>query len=392
MKRLLVVTARRLLVSESGQIPPPRGDRSPMNADRTALPRSRRRGRARLVMAFTAILCAVLVAAPAALAAPRSVEPLDLSAVHAKAEVVDRILPPGMSARAAGARTQQFTDDHGHLFSISTDVPGVDLQPYASVFAGLLHGDEVEQLRIEAVTLSEMGVTCGTAEAVACYRPDDPDRSFAGQIWFALDDPDVVHTIVHEYGHHTDNQLLNLRHLGLLGCSLASDGSRNWFFEREIADDILGAGIGCDPAGDWEHLLGEVYAEDFVVLNGIHDWQLSSVRAPTSGSLTALLNDIANPFEPYRFERSRRVPRRHARLVRFDLDDWSFVTIRMRGPRRTDLDLYLYPAGSTKRLERSTRRGSTERIARRLLAPGGYRVGIYAYKGSGRARVRVDVE
>jgi hypothetical protein len=107
-------------------------------------------------------------------------------------------------------------------------------------------------------------------------------------------DPDVVHSILHEYGHHTDKALINLSHLGY--CRYNNDGSRRWFFARDAYDDLTNRS-GCTTDVPYARLLGETFAEDFVVLNGINNWILSAFPPPTGGMLNALRVDIADPFQ-----------------------------------------------------------------------------------------------
>jgi len=325
-------------------------------------------------------------------ASPPRIAPTDVVGVTAQRPVVDTILPPSSAkARiAAVTRTEQWVDDQGYTITISTDLPNVDLSPFAGILAGVIHGEEIEDLRVTAVTMAQIGGICGDSQAVACYAPDDPDASYAGQMWFAVDDPDIVHTVVHEYGHHIDNQLLNLADLGG-ACGYDNDGSRDWFFARDLEDDILGAGATCSPDGDWEHLLGELYAEDFVVLNGIMDWQLSTFRSPSQRQLDALDYDIRVPFETRSRTWRPRVRVGHEPYTTIRLRHWTFFTVTLRSPRRRDFDLYLYRAGKARPFAKSVRTGRNDRIER-VLRPGRYYVGAYGYRGSGRARVRMLIE
>jgi hypothetical protein len=319
--------------------------------------------------------------APAAAQAATPTEPVDLTQVTAQKQVVDEIVPRRTRARAAGARTEQFTDAQGRAFRISTDIPDVDLKPFANVLAAVAHGDEITRVRVEAVKLEQMGAVCGNPQAVACYAPDDPQRSFDGQLWFGVDDPDVVHTLVHEYGHHVDNQLLNLGHLGG-ACTFGNDGSRNWFFERQLEDAFLQSGISCRPDADWEHLLGEVFAEDFAQLNGIQGWVLRSVRPPTQTQLGAMAFDMRERYRPSRRRWSAAVRPGGQRTRRFSLRNWTVLDLRT----------------SSRFALRVVRRGSTPRtVGRRgrrvfqLVPPGKYEVRVSGRGGTGgRARVTLD--
>lgn len=345
----------------------------------------------RLVALALLVVATVGFLTSAASAAPPLIEPTNIEGVEAKRPVVDTILSPSrlMARTSANVHTQRWMDPHGHTISISTDLPAVDLSPFAGILAGTRHRSEINDLRVQAVTMAQVGSICGNSAAVACYAAEDPDRSYAGQMWFAIDDPDVVHTLVHEYGHHMDNQLLNLSHLGY--CGYSNDGSRNWFFERDVEDDILGAGVSCSADTGWEYLLGELYAEDFVALNEILNWTLPSVRSPTRRQLDALDYDIRMPFDPMSRTWKPRVRHRALPYRTVTSKHWTFLTVTLSSPRRRDFDLYLYRAGKTRSFASSRRTGRFDRIAR-VLPPGRYDIGVHAYRGSGRARVGIAMD
>jgi hypothetical protein len=320
------------------------------------------------------------------------VEARDLSRVEARARIQDGVLKPNRAEASSQQppRVEQFTDEHGHTITIGTAIPLLDLQPYAAVLAGTIHGDELSELRVLVVPPEEVAAACGGEDTVlACYGADDAEHSYAGEMIIPSADPDLVHLIVHEYGHHMDNALVNLSHLGL--CRYDNDGSRRWFFARDAYDDLINRS-GCNRNVPYRRLLGETFAEDFVVLNGIDNWFLSAVPPPTGGMLRAMRADIVDPFE-------RQYERRSGwlggtgryRLQRFHLDVWTYFSAHLRGPlgRRADFDLYLYRRGGRRPLERSQRPASRERVAR-WLGPGRYEIVVHSYRGYGGYRVRFD--
>ena len=247
------------------------------------------------------LLVALVLAAtaPAAVAiGPRPVTPIALNGLPARHAINDVTLRhPPARATAAAAYTQLFDDGQGRTITVTTDIPGLDLTPYASILAATVHGDEIRDVLLEVVRSDQIATICGDPQAASCYLPDDPTRNGRGHIWIPQESPELPHLVVHEYGHHMDNQLLNLAHLG--GCGFDNDGSRNWFFERDVADNILGSGFDCAPSTGWDHLLGELYAEDFVSLNGFSGWVLASAPPPTELVLSAMAYDIAYPFSPH---------------------------------------------------------------------------------------------
>jgi hypothetical protein len=343
--------------------------------------------RRRLLLA-SASIATVLVCAPGAAAAPRPVQPADLEGLRVERLVKDRVLRGAPSrVSAAGASTQVFSDQHGHRITVTTDVPGLDLQPYAEILAGTLHYDEIESVVVEVWLPEQIAAVCAP-DADACYEADDPSRSYRGQIRIPAQHPDLPHVLTHEYGHHVDNQLINLAHLG--ACGFNSDGSRDWFFERDVEDSILDSGFGCDPASSWDLLLGELYAEDYVSANGFSGWVLPSAQPPTAQQLDALKYDFASPFGPARKRWRPMVGRKRSRFKRLRPRHWTILTLDLKGPRRSDLDLYLYEGRSSRPVERSVRRGSRERIEYLMEPFATYEVQIFAYKKRGRGRLTID--
>ena len=334
---------------------------------------------------------------PSSAPTPTPVEPQDLGTWAADRRIIDRILTRPPIRRFEGvARSEVFSDPHGHRITLATAVPGLSLAPYAQVFAGIYHHDEIQDVTIEIVATDQIETVCGP-EAVGCYLPEDPAYSYRGTMWIPASSPspldDWTQIAVHEYGHHVDNQLLNFADvLPGLGCDFASDGSRNWFFEREIEDHIL-SGTTCDPDAAWESLLGELYADDFTWLNGNTGWwDGMPVPPPTERQLAAMQRDFDHPLpETRRIRATRKVRRHRMRTVRFRTRDWHFVTLRLTGRPRADLDLFLYTRTGTRPLERSRRPRSKERIWT-VLPPGRYDVVIYAYRRSGHGRLKITIE
>jgi hypothetical protein len=199
---------------------------------------------------------------------------------------------------AAEVKQQQFQDEHGHILTLATDNPGVDLEPFAAMLAGIpYHGGEIEFLHAFVTSRTGIEQICG-ADAAACYGADAPGRSPGGAMVISYEDPDILHAVVHEYGHHIDTNTYNLD--GIRGCDVSSDGSRRWFFAREMEDRIL-ENLTCDPRADWGQLLPEVFAEDFAQLNGIPREEYHpaiTVNPPSRRQLGALDADLTQPFGP----------------------------------------------------------------------------------------------
>jgi len=362
-----------------------------------ALVPSRRQHRPLLGAIATALALAATGAFTPALAAAgglEPVEPYDFSGVEAEKRVVDTILTDRPAAASIPARSETFVDQHGHRITIETDLTELDLRPYAAMLAGTIHYSEIEHVPVEVVQLADIPSICGSAFAVACYGADleDSVAPYQGRIWIAADDTDLPHTVVHEYGHHVDNQLDNLGHLPGWGCSFDGDGSRNWFFARQLTDDILGAGFTCSPDANWENLLPELYAEDYAQLNGVSGFDLADVIfPPTQAQKNAIAFDFANPFAPRVVRLARWLRRDGLATKSLTVRHWTFLAITLRGPRGTDFDLFLYKRGGRRPIARSIRPGSRERIER-IVKPGQYVAVAYAYRGSATARLAIFLD
>ena len=303
------------------------------------------------------------------------VEPVPLAGTHALAPVHD-LLPRG-AARASRhalppSRVERLTDPHGHVITIGTSIAGLDLAPVAAVLAGTVHGAEISTVRVIVVTAATVASECGGSEGVlACYIPDGP-RATSGEMVVAYDHPDLRHSAVHEYGHHLDSQYANIT--PAYGCRRSNDGTRRWFFERERVSGIRRR-TGCGGRTPYRRLLGEVFAEDFVALNGIVDYVLP-IGPPGASVLAALTADLALPFRGSAQAFRGLVARRRADTRQFSLETYAFISVVVSGSARADLDLFLFRRGGRRPLAASTGAGSRERV-RRLLPPGDYDLAVF---------------
>jgi hypothetical protein len=310
------------------------------------------------------------------------VEPADLSRVRALTAVRDVVISTRdvRASQSAPIRVEKFTDRDGLSITVGTPLPVLDLRPIASVLAGSVHGGELETVRVWVVFKRDVGGACGTGpEVAACYIADTHGGR-SGSIVVGYDDPDRTHTLVHEYGHHVDNQLFNLAQLGQ--CTMSSDGSRRWFFARDSRDGIRRR-AGCTTTFPHDRRIGEVFAEDYVALNQIRDWFLRTFPPPTDAVLGAMRRDIRRPFVP-RVRRYRgRLVRHGRRTHRLRLDAPTYLGARLRGPGRgrSDFDLALYRRGGRRAFARGVRSGPDEVVVR-FLRRGNYELRVSG-RGSG---------
>lgn len=286
---------------------------------------------------------------------------------------------------------QSATDRFGFTYTIDSTIPGYDPAPAVALIDQILHGGELAFLRVHAVSTPEVTAICGP-QAAACYLADDPYTSYGGQIWFSPQMENWQVILIHEYGHHFDNSLSNLSHLRRwgfgLGCDAGSDGSRNWFFERLIADDVLNRGFSCDPNSEWDLLLPELFAEDYSSLNGVTGWILPRIPAPTTTQLDAMLDDFKYGLKTKLFTWKSRVKKRKMKFRPITLPNWTFLRIRLYGPARSDFDLFVYTNNGTRPIRSTRRRGRNDSMLT-FLPPGKYILGVYAYGGKGAFRASI---
>ncbi|MEA2448549.1 MAG: hypothetical protein QOG63_481, partial [Thermoleophilaceae bacterium] len=263
---------------------------------------------------LTAALAALLLlpAAASARALPHA-HPIDLGKVKYGADPglpdpnAQQHIPGWLRSWAAGgahaaadypgpiAKEEQYQDQHGHILTLATDNASVDLEPFANLLASTYHGDEIERIKVFVTNTAMLEQVCG-GDAVACYGSTVGSRD--GVMVVSYESDNIVHAVIHEYGHHIDNNTFNFA--GRYGCRIDGDGSRRWFFTREARDDIIDV-LTCDPNADWGHLLHEVYAEDYAQMVGIprSEYHPAIAVPPPSGNQKAALKaDIDNPFGP----------------------------------------------------------------------------------------------
>jgi hypothetical protein len=229
------------------------------------------------------------------------------------------------------------------VLTFATDNRDVDLTPYANLLASTYHRDEIEAIRVFVTNEANLTRVCG-ADAAACYAPDDPGNSPNGVMVISYEDSDIVHAVIHEYGHHIDNNTYNLGSLS--DCGISGDGSRRWFFARQIQDNILD-NLSCDPDPGWGQLLPEVFAEDYAQMVGIPEAEYHpaiQLPPPTPAQKSALKKDIDSPFAPASRKVSGRSSRRGTATFKLRFTVPVFVEARnAHGIRSVRLQGCAYP-------------------------------------------------
>lgn len=346
----------------------------------------------------TALLSVVALCAAALMAGPAlAIEPagkVDLTKVKSKGPVKDVILKkaPKLAGIAKATARASYADSAGRTITIDSTVPSADLNAVAAVLNSTYHGVEISEVIVHLVRLSEIPAICGSADALACYKPTDPTRNGKGQLWFAADDANWKHVLVHEYGHHMDNQLLNIAHLRDFkldaGCGIANDASRNWFFVRVI-NTGLSQKFGC-RTNSWENLLPELFAEDFVVLNGIIGWRLSTAPPPKSAALKAMKADIDRGIKLAQTKLTKTIKRNRTYTKTVSTPNISFLFVYVSGAKGRDFDIWVYPRGKSKLWSKATTRGRTEAYFD-FIDVGKWDIKVSARGKTGKAKIRIEL-
>jgi len=253
----------------------------------------------------------------------------------ARPRVPDYLKPSGAHAAdhwtgTPGIKEEQYQDQHGHVLTFATDNASVDLGPYANLLASTYHGDEIELVHVFVTSASTLAEICG-GDAAACYGADAPGETRGGVMIIAYEDAgaDITHAVIHEYGHHIDNQTYNL---GRSECGINGDGSRRWFFAREVDDQITET-LTCDPRADWGRLLAEVYAEDYSQMAGIPRSEYHPaivVDPPTTNEKNKLRQDLDQPFFPLTRKAKGRSSRNRTATFRLTTGLPVFLSVSKR--------------------------------------------------------------
>ncbi len=340
------------------------------------------------------LVLAGLLALPQLAAAAQPAGTIDLTSVRAEGPVRDAILPQGarIAAGPQAVASADFLDSAGRRFTLDTTVLGFDLNPAAAVLNSIRHGKEISKLTAHAVPMASIVSICGNADAIACYRPMSGGY---GELWFATDDSDWLHSLVHEYGHHLDNQYANVSQLRSYGygngCAISNDGTRDWYFARITASNTTDRNRFYCAGADWEHLIPELFAEDYVVLNGITGWQLSSAQPPNQYQLTALQYDLEHKLLRLTRGYKKRIRRGKQHKQRFSTPFYSLTDVTVKTAKGGDFDIKLYSIKPRKLWRTAKKRGRNERLTV-FVAPGNWEIVVKSKRRrTGTAKIQIKL-
>jgi hypothetical protein len=216
-------------------------------------------------------------------------------------------------ARSWWGRTYTASTGEPVNVSISDSYPADDTvgQAWADWFAGLVHGSELQLLRVYVATPQEVQSECGNADALGCYGSNMlvvPGETVDGV------DPKMIAT--HEYGHHVAFNRLNAP------WSAVDWGPKRWASDMNVcARSVAGTAYPGDEDVHYRQNPGEAFAETYRLLNEskagatnfiwpIADWSFY----PDAAALQAVEQDVLQPWTApaskalrVRFPKGRRV-------------------------------------------------------------------------------------
>jgi len=324
---------------------------------------------------------------------------LTVAAVLAAAISSALILPPAASA----STTVVERDTKGRTITFDVRAPGADTRGYADILSGAAHGDEISSARFTIAPKSEVATFCGSS-AEACYRwtlrgGELIDANIVLPPWKPAK---LRQVLLHEYAHHIDASSR------VQSGAKVFDGTPQWFVARNMRTRITAGSVDWLYAKGWSRAIGEIFAEDYVVLHDIAgrhrmDW----LGRPSQAVLRALAADlgtvapvsIANTRAATTAKRShtltltragltRRGRSRFIALPRLRATRSLTITGRLRGSRR---------ARAIVRLRCGRRIIATRRVGkgllklRRKIPRGRCRLTIGAKQGAVRHKLRISI-
>ena len=242
-------------------------------------------------------------------------------------------------------------------------------------FSGLPHGAELDSLTVVLASAEEVTRRCGRA-ADGCYRGllrqmVIPGVAGPGDSYLA----DVAR---HEYGHHLAAMSDNAPFDAWLG-------TKRWFTHERICARLRAGELFAGPAGPYERLAAEGFAEAYRVAAGgsAHRWIVDPELFPDGGARRAILADVRQPWRGGRARRwsgrlSARHPVRELRL-RVPLDG----TVRAAATGSGSLRLGMTLSAGSRVLARGAR------LRHVVCGHRVVRLTVRARRGAGRFRVVV---
>ena len=356
-------------------------------------------------MAAVALCASGAVASPA-LAASRTIEPLEPQASSTAGVGAwffrDRVIGQPRPLATAAVDGPRILTLH---YAVSGQTVEIALSPsFADIpqnraaartlvtFLGShIHGAELGQLRVFIGTPVEVSLLCGGGpEVLGCYSPTQhrmlvPDREPPGGGYTR------EYAMTHEYGHHIASLRSNAPWPAI------SHGAKYWAsYEHVCARAAKQQLFPGDEGSHYAANPGEGFADTYAHLYyPSAPFQFAPIMRPTPGSRAALRRDVLDPWRGPRRSTLRGALGANAAVrsftIRQSLD--GSLSFRLLGPPGSNYDLQLVNRGRVVR--RTTAPGSHDRLTVlgcRADAPSAtYSLRVLRRGGSGRFSVSTEI-
>jgi hypothetical protein len=250
----------------------------------------------------------------------------------------------------------------------------------------LVHGNELNGLRIYVATPGEMSNFCGGL-AAACFIPPEGRIYIVGQASFGGFPTSYV--LAHEYGHRIEDY----RHNPPFPGGPLYWGTKRWASVKGVCQGALAGKYA--PGDEGRYYFenpGEAFAESYAWSQfgpGIVEWRWAPSLHPTAAAYAAIRNDILHPWAPQRIERQGQLTgnqARHTYRLQPKSDGW--LRVAMTGSGGGNLDLGLLDARG-KLLGVSAKHGSREHINHLVCGDRNLRLVVLAAKPPGGYRLQI---
>jgi hypothetical protein len=264
-----------------------------------------------LRLSFVAAVGALALAGSAAAgSSPRQVEYPNLEAIgNAPLAIRDSALrtatgtcPSGVTTWWGGTYTTSTNEQITILSSSTYPVDQAFNQRWANFFASLVHGSEISQITVCLAAPHEVSAICrGGDDVLGCYGEDT--LIGPGQDSSAIAAEAVL---THEYGHHVAAHRTNAPWAAIAW------GTKRWSSYLQVCSRSRAHELfpGAETALEYQFNPGEVFAEDYRVLNEqrlglpVTPWQVvDSSLQPNQKALTLLQQDVLSPWNANRASR-----------------------------------------------------------------------------------------
>ena len=189
----------------------------------------------------------------------------------------------GAVVAPAAAEDVLVRDREGRPIKFEIEAPGVDVRPYARILRRAVHGPEISRLTVRIMRLSDVQRICDDGQSNGCYFSGER----RGLIVVPAGSADEVrHVLLHEYAHHIDAFRGGTRE------AREPNGTWRWWVARGMGKRLRAGTVAQDYSLGWSRSVAEVFAEDYVRMNGLRAYTIPWLRPPSRSVLTALHEDI----------------------------------------------------------------------------------------------------